>query len=41
MGDKVKSKAELYTMLAEAVRNTQPEPEPLDPQPPQAKKNSG
>jgi hypothetical protein len=31
-----KTKAELREMLAEAVRNTQPEP--LDPQPPQAKK---
>jgi hypothetical protein len=36
-----KTKAELREMLAEAVRNTQPEPEPLDPQPPQAKNDSG
>jgi hypothetical protein len=35
MGDK-KTKAELHAMLAEAVRNTQPEPQPelvRDPQP--------
>jgi hypothetical protein len=33
MGDKtIKTKAELYAMLAEAIRNTQPQPV-RDPQP--------
>jgi hypothetical protein len=36
-----KTKAELREMLAEAVRNTQSEPEPLDPQPPKAKEDRG
>jgi hypothetical protein len=31
MGDKMKTKAELLEMLAEAVRNTQPQP--VNPQP--------
>jgi len=33
MSDKTKTKAELLEMLAEAVRNTQPQPQPVDKQP--------
>ena len=45
MGDKIKTKAELFEMLAEAVRNTQPQPvrntQPERKRPPKAKRDSG
>jgi hypothetical protein len=36
-----KTKAELREMLAEAIRNTQPEPELLYPHPPKIEKGRG
>jgi hypothetical protein len=36
-----KTKAELREMLAEAIRNTRPEPELLDPHPPKIEKDRG